>query len=292
MKTCAHCHRQYQDETLKFCLDDGALLVPELASTGLNSAGNQTLKLPISRTAQPPGRSTQPPSDPQPTINSVGFQAGGAASSSQNYQRDSRRSPAVLWVFGAIIIAGAAIAVALIVTRNRGENSQASNQTIAAASPAATAASASSTPGLASSTPAVTVSASKSPSINQAVNQKEAPTPSTNKPADRPSPIPTPPPQTTPRAPISGGVLNAKATYLAKPPYPALARAGRASGSVSVQVLVDEKGNVIAARAVSGHPLLHPSAIAAARSSKFKPTLLRGQPVKVSGVIIYNFVAQ
>jgi protein TonB len=89
---------------------------------------------------------------------------------------------------------------------------------------------------------------------------------------------------------ISGGVLNGKAVSLPKPVYPPAARAVRASGAVSVQVLVDEEGNVVSASAVSGHPLLRASAVQAARSAKFTPTKLAGQPVKVSGVVTYNFV--
>ncbi|MFL6468187.1 MAG: TonB family protein, partial [Pyrinomonadaceae bacterium] len=89
---------------------------------------------------------------------------------------------------------------------------------------------------------------------------------------------------------ISGGVLNGKATSLPRPPYPPAARAVRASGAVSVQVLIDEQGNVVSASAVSGHPLLQAAAVAAARGAKFSPTVLSGQPVKVSGVITYNFV--
>jgi protein TonB len=88
---------------------------------------------------------------------------------------------------------------------------------------------------------------------------------------------------------ISGGVLNGKAIRLVQPTYPPIARAARASGAVSVQVTLDEEGNVISARAVSGHPLLKSSAEAAARQSKFSPTRLSGQPVKVTGVIVYNF---
>jgi periplasmic protein TonB len=103
---------------------------------------------------------------------------------------------------------------------------------------------------------------------------------------------PPPPPPAPPRAPISGGVLNGKAVRLVTPPYPAMARSAHASGAVRVQVLIDENGNVISATAVSGHPLLQAAAAAAARQSKFTPTKLSGQPVKVSGVIIYNFVAQ
>jgi TonB family protein len=88
---------------------------------------------------------------------------------------------------------------------------------------------------------------------------------------------------------ISGGVLNGKATSLPKPPYPAVARSARAEGTVIVQVLVDEEGKVISANAVSGHPLLKASAVAAARQARFTPTKLAGKPVKVSGVINYNF---
>src|SRR5216684_7941418 len=103
---------------------------------------------------------------------------------------------------------------------------------------------------------------------------------------------PPPPPKPTPHAPISGGVLNGKAVHLVTPPYPAIARSAHASGAVQVQVLIDENGNVISAHATSGHPLLQAAAVQAARSSKFTPTKLSGQPVKVNGVIIYNFVAQ
>jgi TonB family protein len=90
---------------------------------------------------------------------------------------------------------------------------------------------------------------------------------------------------------ISGGVLNGKATNLVKPAYPAAARAVNAQGAVNVQITIDENGDVIAATAVSGHPLLRAAAVEAARASKFSPTMLSGQPVKVTGVVVYNFVA-
>jgi len=106
---------------------------------------------------------------------------------------------------------------------------------------------------------------------------------------DEPPPAATP---TPPRAPISGGVLNGKAISLPKPAYPPIARAAHASGTVVVQVLIDENGNVVSAHAVSGHPLLQGAAVGAARQAKFSPTKLSGQPVKVTGVIQYNFVSQ
>lgn len=89
------------------------------------------------------------------------------------------------------------------------------------------------------------------------------------------------------RAPISGGVLNGKAIYL---PQPELPPGDSPTGTVMVQVLVDEQGSVISARAVSGPPALHMAAVAAARLARFTATMLMGEPVKVSGTLVYNFV--
>lgn len=111
-----------------------------------------------------------------------------------------------------------------------------------------------------------------------------------DEPPPPPPPAPTPPPK--PKTVVSGGVLNGKAISKPQPAYPPIAKAARASGTVTVQILVDESGRVVSANAVSGHPLLQQAAVAAARNARFSPTLLSGQPVKVSGVITYNFVLQ
>jgi TonB family protein len=91
---------------------------------------------------------------------------------------------------------------------------------------------------------------------------------------------------------VSGGVLDGKAVSKPQPAYPALAKAARASGTVTVRVTVDETGSVVSAAAVSGHPLLHAAAVAAAKQAKFTPTLLSGEPVRVSGVLTYDFVLE
>jgi TonB family protein len=93
-------------------------------------------------------------------------------------------------------------------------------------------------------------------------------------------------------AAISGAVLNGKATSLPNPPYPPIAKAAHASGNVTVEVTIDEDGNVVSARAVSGHPLLQAASVAAARQAKFAPTKLSGQPTKVQGVLVYTFSAE
>jgi len=102
----------------------------------------------------------------------------------------------------------------------------------------------------------------------------------------------TRPPDTTAPSKIGGygDILNGKATTLPKPSYPAAARAANVSGVVVVQVTVDEDGNVIRAQAVSGEQLLRQAAEYAARKAKFQPTTSSGQPVKINGVLVYNFV--
>ena len=109
---------------------------------------------------------------------------------------------------------------------------------------------------------------------------------------------------------INGGILNGKAYSLPKPAYPDEARAAGLEGVVYVNVVIDESGTVISAVASTdthkvkkgngdevvevevppADPLLRSAAEQAALEAKFSPTLLSGQPVKVSGTIIYNFV--
>jgi len=125
---------------------------------------------------------------------------------------------------------------------------------------------------------------------NNAATEKETEPP----PVSQPKPSPKPPveePKKETRM-VTGGVVNGKAVNLVKPQVSAAAKAVRASGAVNVQVVIDEKGSVVSASAVSGHQLLRKAAEDAARASKFSPTLLTGQPVKVTGVIVYNFTMQ
>ncbi|HMF86345.1 MAG TPA: TonB family protein [Nitrospiraceae bacterium] len=105
-----------------------------------------------------------------------------------------------------------------------------------------------------------------------------------------------PPPQPPIEKPVprvvSKGVITGLALALPKPMYPPIARQARANGPVNVQVLIDETGKVISAKAVAGHPLLMAAAQQAAYGARFSPTKLGDQAVKVSGVITYNFVLQ
>jgi TonB family protein len=92
------------------------------------------------------------------------------------------------------------------------------------------------------------------------------------------------------RSIVSGGVINGRAIKKPQPEYPSMAKSARASGVVAVRIVVDEKGNVAEAQAISGHPLLQSAGVEAAKRAKFSPTTLCGKPVKVTGVITYGFV--
>jgi TonB family protein len=103
-------------------------------------------------------------------------------------------------------------------------------------------------------------------------------------------PDPNAPPSKT--APVTGGILNGKAISKPMPSYPQEARNAGAQGTVTVKIVIDEEGNVISAEAVQGPQLLREAAVNAAKQARFSPTLLSGQPVKVTGLVTYNFVLQ
>ncbi|CAN5583306.1 hypothetical protein BH20ACI4_BH20ACI4_01890 [soil metagenome] len=108
----------------------------------------------------------------------------------------------------------------------------------------------------------------------------------------RPTSTPTarPTPSQPSNSPVNVGNMNSRAISLSKPVYSPLAKQMRAAGQVPVQVMVDESGKVISAKATSGHPLLRQAAENAARSSRFNPVRVSGQAVKSVGTVVYNFV--
>lgn len=91
-----------------------------------------------------------------------------------------------------------------------------------------------------------------------------------------------------PEGAILGGVLNDMATSLPAPDA-AAAKEANASGTVTVEVLVNEKGAVVASSVVSGPQPLWRAAAEAARQARFDPPLHNGKPVKVAGVLTYEF---
>jgi TonB family protein len=88
---------------------------------------------------------------------------------------------------------------------------------------------------------------------------------------------------------VSTRVLEATAIKKVQPLYPTEAKAAGVSGQVKIQILVSEKGSVLDAKTVEGHPLLRGPALDAARMWVFKPTELDGVPVKVQGILLFKF---
>jgi TonB family protein len=293
MKSCPACQRVYTDE-MSFCLEDGAALVSAMESASEPAA---TAQIPAPRlTNQAPteafsAEAAPPPQPAQP------FAPQRYAS--ERTPAPERKSKALPWILGVVILGLVGIIIGLMMMRGRDDSQTAVD---------------SSQSGNTTPTPATlpTIAETENPPVEPPtgaeqnetpeISERPSPTPKpTQSPRSTPERVaadepPAPPPApaatpTRPRAPISGGVLNGKAISRPQPAYPAIARAARASGKVTVQVTIDESGKVVSARAVSGHPLLQQSAVQAAYGARFSPTLLSGQPVKVTGVITYNFVA-
>ena len=104
-------------------------------------------------------------------------------------------------------------------------------------------------------------------------------------------PTPTPEVKQGPTK-VSEGVLQGSAIRKQRPTYPPIAKAARVSGPVQVVVTISEDGKVIDAYAADGNPMLRQAAVDAARQWLFTPTTLSKVPVKVQGVLTFNFVLQ
>jgi periplasmic protein TonB len=88
---------------------------------------------------------------------------------------------------------------------------------------------------------------------------------------------------------VGGNVKAPRQTYSVNPVYPPLAREARIWGTVVVDALIDEHGNIVQARVVSGHPLLIDAALKAVLQWKYEPTTLNGQPVSVELQVQVHF---
>jgi TonB family protein len=86
------------------------------------------------------------------------------------------------------------------------------------------------------------------------------------------------------------GSLLDRATQKIAPTYPTTARSAHVMGVVTVYLEVDEKGLVVAVPRTEGPQMLKKAAEDAARKWKFRPTMIDGQPVRVTGFISFNFV--
>lgn len=154
--------------------------------------------------------------------------------------------------------------------------------------------------------PPPTVSASKPGSPAASPNNTQMATPPTNEqranasPANAPSAGAQPTAQPQPGAsaapagsadnsPVAVGSLAGKARSRVAPTYPPLARTARITGSVTVFLVVNEKGEVESVVRAEGPQHLQQAAIEAARRWKFNQTVIDGRPVRVTGYLNFNF---
>jgi len=123
MKTCPSCRKTYTDESLVFCLDDGARLVREGAASDPNATWN----------ISPPGPTVASPRPTPPTAQSTltsapeQFQYARPQVSPDHPQGESRRSP-LPWVFAIVLVLGASgVLIAWIMTRGRSDDTSGKN---------------------------------------------------------------------------------------------------------------------------------------------------------------------
>ena len=119
--------------------------------------------------------------------------------------------------------------------------------------------------------------------------------------ASAPPPPPPPPPPSTDdwaasvtgngKPPLRPGENLPAPTKIVdvQPAYPEIAQSARVQGVVIIDAVIDESGNVSAARVARSIPLLDQSALDAVKQWKFTPTLLNGAPVPVVVTMTINF---
>ena len=88
---------------------------------------------------------------------------------------------------------------------------------------------------------------------------------------------------------VGGHVRPPKAIVQARPAYPALALQAHIQGDVKIDAILDEQGNVIDMKVVSGHPLLYQAALEALKKWKYEPTYLNDKPIAVEMIVTVTF---
>jgi protein TonB len=74
------------------------------------------------------------------------------------------------------------------------------------------------------------------------------------------------------------------------PVYPMEAREQKIQGTVRVDIVIDEEGKVISAKARSGPELLYGATLEAAYKARFKPAVVNDKPTEVAAALSYNFI--
>jgi protein TonB len=88
---------------------------------------------------------------------------------------------------------------------------------------------------------------------------------------------------------VGGRVRAPRLITQVRPEYPALARQAHIQGQVMIDAVLDEQGNVIEMKVVSGPALLRQSALDALKHWKYEPTYLNEQPISVQLIVEVTF---
>ena len=88
---------------------------------------------------------------------------------------------------------------------------------------------------------------------------------------------------------VSQGVTQGLLVHKVEPAYPKIALAARITGVVQLKAIIGKDGNIKELQALSGPPLLVPSAIDAVKQWHYRPYLLNGEAVEVETSVTVTF---
>ncbi|MEO6335044.1 MAG: TonB family protein [Pyrinomonadaceae bacterium] len=319
MKYCPTCNTRYDEEVLRFCMKDGTPLLEE-EEPKFSAMPSESLDEPVDEDAGdvtvvrrnipvPPEREMERPRIVVPTYEESREQPRVRIAPLNPQRKSNTAKIVVLTILGTLAVLGAVAAGFFLLRRDNSANSNLNanvntnvnantnlgidtnfNFNVNGSFNSNTNASTNVNTNVKTPTPTPRPSPSASATPSPTPKEDVTPTP-TRSPIPTPQPTiirpgasPSPRPVSTPNRNVNGGILNGMAVNLPRPIYPPMAKQIGASGEVRVQVVVDGNGNVVSARAVTGHPLLRSAAESAARQSKMRPN-----GADIIGQIVYNF---
>lgn len=311
IKRCPSCNRTYSDESISFCLADGALLSAPYDAIREEAPPTEILPAEERPVASRPVPPTEPPKAAVPTMTSLGGQ--NYAPSEVRKPESKRRSYGFIWAAIALLVVGGIVIGILSLRRALNRQTEA----VATSSPETLLAGNTSSPPDNSQAPTTTTSTATAPETSRSnvnANQSETKTSSPQPEAKVIfSPAPPAPGRAEPLAPppannqtaetkqpeaidynrvFSQREVDVKPQLLErpKPSYTDSARQNNVQGKVVLRVVLSANGSVGSISAISGlsHGLTE-QAIAAARRIKFSPAIKDGRPVSVAVNVEYNF---
>ena len=320
MKYCPTCETRYDEEILRFCMKDGTPLLEEeepkfvaMPSESLDEveddAGDVTV---VRRNVPVPESEAERPRIVVPTYEEARRQESRARVAPPYYPppKANTAKVVILTILGTLAVVGLIGAGVWMLQRGNNNNSNVNANTNTNANVNAntnlgidtnfnfnlnanfnssgsnlnTNINANVKTPTPTPKPSPSVTPSPTPDDDATPTPSRTPIPTPQPTIIRPGGSPTPRPVATPARNTNSGMLNGMAVNLARPVYPPLAKQVGASGQVRVQVSVDGSGNIVSARAISGHPLLRSAAESAARQSKMRPDAANS-----TGQLLYNF---